>query len=108
MDEQEPWSGILSATMFTLRSTYLTTLEATPIQLVFGRDAILPIFHQADWQYIKAKKLRYFLQERREPNIVKENTMDPLLYWQYITMDQSIKIQRRNYSDVVNLIPYYD
>jgi len=67
MDEQEPWSGILSATMFTLRSTYLTTLEAIPMQLVFGRDAILPIFHQADWQYIKAKKQRFInLNNKRE------------------------------------------
>ena len=58
MDEQEPWSGILSAAMFALRSTYHTTLEATPMQLVFGRDAILPIIHQADWQHIKTKKQR--------------------------------------------------
>jgi len=32
-----PWDGILSATMFALRATYHTTLPATPIQLVFGR-----------------------------------------------------------------------
>ena len=56
IDEKYPWSGILSAVMFAIRSTYCTTLEATPMQLVFGRDAILPIFHQADWKYIKDKK----------------------------------------------------
>ena len=66
MDE-DPWTGLLSATMFALRSTYHTTLEATPMQLVFGRDAILPIFHQADWQYIKAKKQRLInLNNKRE------------------------------------------
>ena len=45
LDEQDPWSGILAAIMFGIRATYHTTLEATPIQLVFGRDAILPIIH---------------------------------------------------------------
>ena len=56
LEEQDPWSGILSAIMFGVRATYHTTLEATPSQLVFGRDAILPIQHQADWKYIQTKK----------------------------------------------------
>ena len=38
MDEIDPWSGILSAAMFALRSTYHTTLEATPMQLVFKKS----------------------------------------------------------------------
>ena len=58
MDEEDPWTGILSALMFAVQSTYHTTLEASPMQLFFGRNAILPIFNQADWQYIKAKKER--------------------------------------------------
>jgi len=67
MDEEDPWTGILSAVMFALRSTYHTTLEATPMQLVFGRYAILPIFHQADWQYIKEKKQKLInLNNKRE------------------------------------------
>ena len=84
--------------MFAMRSTYHTTLEATPMQLVFGRDAVLPIFHQADWQYIKAKKqrlinmnnqrenakripytirlmIRYYWKESRTPNMEKNNMM---------------------------------
>ena len=98
LDEEDPWSGILSAVMFAMRSTYHTTLEATPMQLVFGRDAILPIFHQADWQYIKAKKqrlinmnnqretvnafhiliklmIRYYWKESRRPNMERKNMM---------------------------------
>ena len=45
----DPWSGILAATMFAVRATYHTTLEASPIQLVFCRDAILNIKHVSDW-----------------------------------------------------------
>ena len=41
--QDEAWEGILSSVMFALRATYHTTLQATPMQLVFGRDAILNI-----------------------------------------------------------------
>ena len=44
-----PWSGILAATMFAVRATYHTLLRASPMQLVFGRDAILNIKHVANW-----------------------------------------------------------
>ena len=48
----DPWSGILAATMFAVRATYHTTLQASPMQLVFGRDAILNINHVANWEHI--------------------------------------------------------
>ena len=79
IDENDPWSGILSAVMFAIRSTYHTTLEATPMQLVFGRDAILPIFHIADWKYIQDKKQRLINynnkreNSKRIPHIYKVN-----------------------------------
>ena len=31
----DSWSGILAATMFAIRATYHTTLQASPMQLVF-------------------------------------------------------------------------
>ena len=48
----DPWSGILDATMFALCETYHTRLQAYPMQLVFVRDAILNIKHVADWEHI--------------------------------------------------------
>ena len=44
-----PWSGILAATMFAVRATYHTTLQSSPMQIVFGQDAILNIKHVAYW-----------------------------------------------------------
>ena len=44
----DPWSGILAATMFAVRATDYTTQQASKMQLVFGRDAILNIKHVAD------------------------------------------------------------
>ena len=53
LDEKAPWKGILVDIMFDLRATFHTTLEATPMQLLFGRDAMLNVQFQADWKYIK-------------------------------------------------------
>ena len=33
----DPWSGILAAIMFAVRETYHTTLQPSPMQIVFGR-----------------------------------------------------------------------
>ncbi len=64
-----PWDGILSATMFALRATYHTTLQATPMQLIFGRDAMLNIKFQADWQLIKQlEQIKIHQNNMRENN----------------------------------------
>ena len=68
LEEQDPWSGILSAIMFGVRATYHTTLDATPTQLVFGRDSILPIKYQPDWDLIQNNK-----RKRIELNNMREN-----------------------------------
>jgi hypothetical protein len=34
---------------YAIRSTFHTTIKATPEQLVFGRDMVLPITLLADW-----------------------------------------------------------
>ena len=47
-----PWSFILAATMFAVSATYHTTIQASPMQPVFGRDAILNIKHVAEWYHI--------------------------------------------------------
>ena len=49
---------IINAAMFAIRATYHTTLKATPMQLVFGRDSILNIQFQADWKRIKDQKTK--------------------------------------------------
>ena len=56
LDEKDPWKGILSATAFAIRSTYHTTLQKSPGQLVFGRDMIFNIKHAANWKIIQANK----------------------------------------------------
>ena len=66
--DTDPWDAVLAATMFAVRTTAHTTLQATPAQLVFGRDAILNIPFEADWQLIKMRK-----QERIKKDNAREN-----------------------------------
>ena len=63
LNETDPWSGMLAATMFALRATHHTTLQASPMQLVFGRDAIFNVQFTANWQAI----------EERKQNLIKQN-----------------------------------
>ena len=48
LDKDDPVGGILAATMFATHATVHTTLQATPAQLVFGRDAILNTTFEAN------------------------------------------------------------
>jgi hypothetical protein len=47
LDEDDPWKVILSATTFAVGSSFHTSLQSTPGQLVFGRDMIFNIQHIA-------------------------------------------------------------
>jgi hypothetical protein len=61
--------GIIGAILFAMRATIHTTTQATPMQLVFGRDAMMNIQFQADWKLIKQRK-----QEMINLNNKKENS----------------------------------
>lgn len=66
--EDDPFDGILSAIAWAIRSTYHTTLQATPGQLVFGRDMILNVTHIADWHKIKQNKQKKIDDNNRREN----------------------------------------
>ncbi|MGH3056092.1 MAG: integrase, partial [Gaiellaceae bacterium] len=67
-DQNNPWSGFLAATAWALRSTYHTTLAATPGQLVFGRDMIFNFQHVANWERIRLRKQRLILTSNQREN----------------------------------------
>ena len=89
MDETDPWSGILAATMFAVRATYHTTLKASPMQLVFGRDAMLNINHVTNWDHIRQRK-----QDRIDENNKRENAKR--LDHQYNIGDQILLRRKKN------------
>ena len=56
LDLDGPWNRILSAVIFTMWSMVHATTQATPMQLVFGCDAIMNLTFNANWQLIRQQK----------------------------------------------------
>ena len=65
LDEDNPWGGILAAVAYGVRATIHKTRQASPMQLVFGRDALMPIQHIADWQFVRNRQ-RKIIQKNNE------------------------------------------
>ena len=69
----DPWSGILAATMFAVRATYHTTIQAYPMQIVFVLDAILKIKHVSNWEHIQQRKQEQINHNNKCENIRRNN-----------------------------------
>ena len=64
MDSDDPWTGILAATMFAVQAT----LQASPMQWVFGQDDI-PNFKQiSNWENIRQWKQDRFNENNKNEN----------------------------------------
>ena len=68
LDQEEPFKGVISAICFAIRSAVHTTTQHTPMQLVFGRDAILNIADEANWKLIKDRKQKLIDQNNKREN----------------------------------------
>ena len=56
LEEDSPFDYFLQSTAWAIRSTYHTTLQATPCQCVHGRDLIHNIAFKANWNRIQKRK----------------------------------------------------
>ena len=56
LPKENPFEPFLTATAYAIHNTYHTMLHATPGQLVFGRNMLLPIELKANWAYIALRK----------------------------------------------------
>jgi hypothetical protein len=85
LEEQEdnPFDYFLQSTAWDIRTTYHTTLQATPCQLVFGRDLINNIAFRANWDQIQ--------KENRTLSIspIKNNNKSQIPY-EYKVGDQKL------------------
>ena len=66
--KDDPWAVILADNYVGLQSTYHTTLQATPAQLMFGHDTILnnPFF--TDWEAIRIPKQKLIDKNNKNEN----------------------------------------
>ena len=69
----DPWSVILAANMFAVRATYNTTLQASPMQILFCQDAILNIKHISDWEHIRQRKQELINHHNKRKNMRDNN-----------------------------------
>ncbi len=68
-DYQDPWSQILANCAWAIRSTVHSVLNATPAQIVFGRDMLFDLSFTTEYKEIKKRK-----QEASDANTHKENS----------------------------------
>jgi hypothetical protein len=68
LDTNDPWRPFLSAAVWAIRSTVHTTLDATPGQLAFGQDMLLPIQLKMDWARIRQRKQDIINVNNRKEN----------------------------------------
>jgi hypothetical protein len=85
----ESWNGILSALGFAMRATVHTTNRASPSQLVFGRDAMLNVNFEANWQYLKERKQKLIHHNNKREN-------DKRIPHEYNVGDQVLVLQEPN------------
>ena len=65
------FKGVLSAIRRAVNSTVHTTMRATPSQLVFGRDALLNVSFQANWEVIRQRKQRMINLNNARENMTR-------------------------------------
>ena len=75
--------------MFAVRATYHTTIQASPMQLVFVRDAILNIKYLADWEHIRQRKKMRINHNNKRENMRQNNH-------QYKVGDKNIVKRKKN------------
>jgi transposase InsO family protein len=69
LDPDDHWNEFLQACAFAIRRTFHTTLQASSVQLVFGRDMIHHIRFEANWDRIKKNKEKIIATSNKRENI---------------------------------------
>ena len=93
-DYIDPWGEILSSVVWAIRASYHSTLQATPAQLVFGRDMLFNIRKVINWKLITDRKRE---QVRRDND--RENSQR--IPHEYQIGDKVVRLKRgikRKYS----------
>ena len=70
---EDPWTDILASVAWAINSSYHKTKEATPGQLVYGRDTNFHDTFKANWQAIHMRKARDTLLNTAAENRTRSN-----------------------------------
>ena len=108
LDKDYPWMGVLSAIRDAVRCIVHTTTRATPTQLVFGRDALLNISFEADWQYIKARKQHRIVQNNKAENKSRRDHIHHVGDEVMVKQDPSRKLEGARWSGPYTVNQVFD
>ena len=67
-DYIDPWAEVLSSVAWAVRSSYHSTLQATPAQLVFGRDMLFNMKKAINWKLITENKRKQIARDNEREN----------------------------------------
>jgi hypothetical protein len=67
-DYDDPWSDILAHAAWALRSTVHSLYDATPAQLIFGRDMIFDVSYTPEWSNLLQRKRTARLKNTEREN----------------------------------------
>jgi len=90
----DPWGEILSSVAWAIRASYHSTLQATPTELVFGRDMLFNIRKVINWKAITDNKRKQIARDNAREN-------DARIPHEYEIGDEVLRIKRgvkRKYS----------
>ena len=67
-DYINPWGEFLSSIAWAIRTSYNSSTQATPAQLVFGRDMLFNITKVIDWKLITERKVKQVQKDNNREN----------------------------------------
>jgi len=68
LDDIDPFAGLVANAAFALRATIHSTLNASPAQLVFGRDMIIHTNDTANWHILRQRQQNRMLRDNERTN----------------------------------------
>ena len=127
LDIERPFDRFVSDCAYAIRSTINTIMQASPGQIVFGRDMIMPITFNVDWNIIRERRQQQAIRENNRENarrldypftvgdyvfLSKNDTRGnkharkrdgPFLLKEINQTNGTVKIDKGGYTEVVNL-----
>ena len=73
VDEDEPWLGIITAASFSILSTENRLKVYSLVQLLFGRDMVLPIKYNVERELISQQQQMQINKDNIRENIKRVN-----------------------------------
>ena len=96
-DLTDPWTGFLGNVAYAIRSTYHTSLDTTPCELVFGRDMILPVAYIANWENLVNKnqaRINKYTDIKNDRRVDYDYNVGDTVYIEYDTLMRKLNNPR--------------